>query len=79
MTDNSMGRWNAYREAPKKVLGMTLREAEAHLLADDFVYGIASVDGVGQILPAIVMIHLYVVDGKVVKTTLDGETFELEA
>lgn len=78
MTDDSMGRWNAYKEAPKKVLGMTLKEAEAHLLANDFVYGIASVDGIGQILPAVVMIHLYVADGKVVKTALDGDTFELE-
>ncbi len=72
--------WSAYREAPKKVLGMTLKEAEAFLLANDFTYGIASVDGVAAMaLPAIVMIHLYAAGGKVVKTTLDGETFELGA
>lgn len=69
--------WTAYREAPKKVLGMDRKEAEAFLQVNDFTYGVASVDGVGGILPAVVMIHLYVVDGKVVKTTLDGEMFEL--
>jgi hypothetical protein len=70
--------WDAFRAAPAKVLGMKKEEAEAYLQANDLTpYGVAEEDGVGAILPAVVMIRLFVKGGVVVKADVDGVAVSL--
>ena len=64
--------------APKKILGMGIAEAESWLLANyEGPWGIASVDGVDKVLPAVVMIHLHVKNGTVVRTEFDGFQYSM--